>query len=139
MFWFNTFFIDMHLLQQHNPNAAPRSSQHHKLPTNNGGSDHRNPSTSSEVGTSAVVAHSKVKGHHRQRSDTPLASGGKSSRSHRHHHRAMSPSTSESVSVSSSLSLCPLAEYNVMVIHLPFSNQIITLLATFADHFCIIP
>ena len=105
VFWFNTFFIDMHLLQQQKSNTTARDRSHHRGAANHvGSSDHRNPSTSSEVGTSAVTSHGshhKGKGHQRQRSDTPGAPGGRSSsKSQRAQHsqqRAMSPSTSKTV------------------------------------------
>jgi len=103
VFWFNTFFIDMHLLQQQQPNATSRSSHHHhhhhKTTSDNGSVDHRSPSTSSDqqhLGTAAAIALSKMKGHQRHRSDTPLGSGGKPPKSH-NSKRAMSPSTSKSV------------------------------------------
>ena len=102
VFWFNTFFIDMHLQQQHQyPERPSRSS--YKSSVNNGGSsaDYRHPSTSSELTpTTPAIAITK-KGHHRQRSDTPIASsGGKQQHRTHHHHnskRAMSPSTSKRV------------------------------------------
>ena len=99
----------MHLLQQQKSSTTHRDRSHHRGAANHvGSSDHRNPSTSSEVGTSAVTSHGshhKVKGHQRQRSDTPGApgSGGRSSsKSQRAQHcqqRAMSPSTSKTVRV----------------------------------------
>lgn len=92
----------MHLLQQQKSNTTARDRSHHRGAANHvGSSDHRNPSTSSEVGTSAVTSHGshhKGKGHQRQRSDTPGAPGGRSSsKSQRAQQRAMSPSTSKTV------------------------------------------
>ena len=136
VFWFNTFFIDMHLLQQSNTTPRDRPSSHHKNTANNvGNSDHRNPSTSSEAGTSAVTSHGhgshrSSKGHHRQRSDTPGAPGGRSSKSHHpsHYQRAMSPSTSKSVCVYSLV--CPVMHFCVpylstLPLHVPLQCAVI--------------
>ena len=135
VFWFNTFFIDMHLLQQSNTTPRDRPSSHHKNTSNNvGNSDHRNPSTSSEAGTSAVTPHGhgshRSKGHHRQRSDTPGAPGGRSSKSHHpsQYQRAMSPSTSKSVCVYPLV--CPVMHFCVpylstLPLHVPLQCAVV--------------
>lgn len=125
VFWFNTFFVDMHLLQQQSNATTSRPPSNHRTTANNvGGSDHRNPSVSSEAGTSSVTSHgshSRSKGHHRQRSDTPGAPGGKSSKSHHssHHQRAISPSTGKFVCLCPQVCAVMCSRISLVCLHAP--------------------
>lgn len=97
MFWFNTFFIDMHLLQQQTYHQRSSSHKQTDYPDQPPSSD-RHSSTTSSDSSLHLIKRPHGGGHQRNRSGTPAmdsASGTKSKiKQPRDKDRATSPSAS---------------------------------------------